>query len=575
MSYDTIDEQYKKAIKKLEELKISYPNLGSKFFCIMTDVIEDFIKTNTNGLKLLDSYLEFSNLRKEYLEEESESNYHNVYLTASKDEIYIQTDLSLLESDMDLQKELNTCEQTKTYLSNLMSICRNVRDQERNFTDAELSGIFHGYSLLEIGSTLDFSKKTIGTSGFRPKHHTFIFTTDPGDDHIRITSRSNALMDGVAVHVEHIDRDQESSKEKVEAYRLPAAINAGKVRLHIGNSAPVTAFIGRPVFENFDKNNSSKPISHKDFQMDKLKSVHMTASACSAMFHNGISDCKIAIERMYLADAIEFMKCVVGNVFRDPETQSLAAAFNLNTPYYDNRSTSEEEATILPLNDPFEIGKMAIEVAKAGGFQRVTWDGASNQIPSKPIIDQLSHEQFTELVHLAHEAGLQTYFSAGLEAEHIARCVYTGVDGLGIGTSLHYIDPDTKLMGAFDVEKIKAVLSERTKAEKTLQGRAAILLARMDRLYYEHNLTDRQNALRAQLYEAVKSQDLPTLKELLEKEELKAIISLPADQDLPVIEQAKRTLQFVERKQDHRTATLLKNAIRHRDYMQLHRLIEN
>jgi len=333
----------------------------------------------------------------------------------------------------------------------------------------------------------------------------------------------------------------------VEAYRLPAAINASRVRLHIADSAPVTAFIGRPVFENANEE-KGQPISHDKFKMDKLKSVHMSASACSAMFLNGVSDCKIAVERMYLKDAVEFMKSVVGNVFRESGRQTLAAAFNLNTTYYDDKyHTGEEQEPDGRLTDPFEIAKTAILVAADGGFDRVTWDGASDQIPSEPIIDQLTHAQFTQLVHMAHEKGLQTYFSAGLKAEHVARCVYTGVDGLGIGTSLHYIDPDTKLIGAFYPKAIRDTLKARNIAESTLKGRGAVLLARLDRLYFEKVLSGREDEKRLMLYEAVCTQNEEKIAKLLKDPVLVRISEMKEDTEHPAVERGKRMLRYMKR----------------------------
>ena len=64
-----------------------------------------------------------------------------------------------------------------------------------------------------------------------------------------MTCQDPDLMKGVTVHTEHIDRGTIKDKSLVEAYRLPAHINAAKVRLHVGPDAPCCAFIGRPVFE--------------------------------------------------------------------------------------------------------------------------------------------------------------------------------------------------------------------------------------------------------------------------------------------------------------------------------------
>lgn len=76
-----------------------------------------------------------------------------------------------------------------------------------------------------------------------------VFITDPGPGNIKVTCKDPELMKGVVVHTEHIDRGDIKDKSLVEAYRIPAHINAAKVRLHVGADAPCCAFIGRPVFE--------------------------------------------------------------------------------------------------------------------------------------------------------------------------------------------------------------------------------------------------------------------------------------------------------------------------------------
>ncbi len=75
-------------------------------------------------------------------------------------------------------------------------------------------------------------------------------------------------------------------------------------------------------------------------QVDELKTVHMTASACTAMFTNGIADAKIAIEKMTVEQSIDFMRGVVGNTLRDPARQFFSAAFNLFTPISFNNGTT-------------------------------------------------------------------------------------------------------------------------------------------------------------------------------------------------------------------------------------------
>lgn len=395
------------------------------------------------------------------------------------------------------------------------------------------------YALLERGGVVRGPFQSLGISGFRPIH-SYLFNTDPGEGHITVSCADLALMRGTAVHVEHIDRDKEFNKEKVEAYRLPAALNAAKVRLHVGSDAPTTAFIGRPVFES------------GNFRLDLLKSVHMTASACTAMFMNGIADCKIAIERMTAVDAVTFMKAVVGNVIRDRTKQYLSAAFNINTPLIDDRPTTLRYNNGQParITDRMDIARLGILIARQAGFDKVTWDGASNEVPSRPILGpvdqpehpgQLSHAQVCHLVHEAHERGLNTYVSAGLEPAQMRDAVLAGLDGVGIGTSLHFIDPETKLMGALRAEKITEALTARDAAEQSLMGRAAILLARADRMFFEATLPAHSEPDRQALFRAVVARDEEAAAVLVER--LQEIDRLPADTGHPTLEHARRLVK--------------------------------
>lgn len=542
--YMPISKLYETCKEELTALLTMFPSLAVKIEQPLFSILDDVYAQSANGLQLLDAYGAFADLKAKNLQAGRVDQHTYLELSASKSRIFINLKMEDMMENRGFSENFQDSLKNKQYLFDIMRLCQDARERGRNFKPSESCGVWSAYTLIKKGTTLDFAYRGLGTSGFCEGHHTLIFTTDPGDDHIRITSHSKEMMNGIAAHVEHIDRDKVSSKELVEAYRLPAAINAAKVRLHIGDSVPVTAFIGRPVFEN---GNADKNKPTESYEMDQLKSVHMSASACSAMFQNGVADCKLAIERMYLKDAVAFMKSVVGNVFRTLGKQTLAAAFNINTPYYDNlyHATMEDEESYM-VKDRFEIAQMAIKAAVDGGFDRVTWDGASNQIPSEPIINQLTHQQFTFLVHTAHENGLQTYFSAGLEAEHVERCVYTGVDGLGIGTSLHFIDPDTKLMGAFDPKAIKAVLDARDHAEDTQRGKAAILLARMDRLHFENLLSEAEEMIREQLYQTVCNADEVLMSSILKDERLQRVIEMELLDGNTILNRGERTLAFAK-----------------------------
>ena len=64
------------------------------------------------------------------------------------------------------------------------------------------------------------------------------------------------------------------------------------------------------------------------------------------------------------------------------KTPCSSAAYNLNHPLIDdlNPTPNGNPRTI---TDKLEIGRRGIELAALGGFDKVTWDGASDSYPSK------------------------------------------------------------------------------------------------------------------------------------------------------------------------------------------------
>jgi hypothetical protein len=384
------------------------------------------------------------------------------------------------------------------YLASISRLFAAARAAKRTLTASEEAALDVADWRLRSAEPLRTPFACLGTSGFRSVQ-TWLSLADPGPDHVRVTSWHDDLLRGLVVHVEYIDRDMVADKERVEPYRLPAAWHAARARLRVGAATPVTAFVGRPVFEN---HTGPAAVADATFDLDVLKTVHLHASACTAMFFNGIADCKIGIERMASDAAVRFMRAVSGNVLRDRDRQTLSAAFNLNTPL-----EMREGGASRVLRDRYEVGRAGVDLARAGGFEKIAWDGASNEVPSRPIVAQLSHEQLVDLVHYAHENGLETYISAGMVADHMRDAVLAGVDGVGIGTSMHYVDAATKLMGALKPDAIRAALHVRSEAARTALGRAAALLARLDQMHFESSLLDIEEEGRARLHQAVRGKN--------------------------------------------------------------------
>jgi uncharacterized protein (UPF0264 family) len=413
-----------------------------------------------------------------------------------------------------------------------------ARSKGRGLSRDEQAAVALAYRLLDRGVRLPPGFRSIGVYGFRD-HQTSLSLANPGEGHIAVTCADASLLKGTIVHIEHIDRDGVKDREKIEPYRLPAALNAARVRLHAAGAVPCTAYIGRPIFENGVALRSGTAIYRPvGFGLDLLKTVHSVASACTAMFMNGVADCKIAIERTSFSQSVELMRAVAGNVVRDPARQYLSAAFNINLPVWDDRLGSGSL-----VSDPLAVARLGIEIAVEGRFEKVTWDGATNQVPSLPVIEQLPSTAWVALVHEAHERGLETYLSAGMSANHMRPCVWTGVDGVGIGTSLHHRDPATGAIGQLNPEAVREVLKVRDDAASEPLGRAARALARLDRLFFEGTLPTRLEPVRRELFAVLRDGAADRVDETLRKIDFE---TAARTEEHPLISQAKRVLETAQ-----------------------------
>jgi hypothetical protein len=396
----------------------------------------------------------------------------------------------------------------QAFIAATMNVISAARAAGRSLTRDEQASVAASFRLLERGVQLPPGYRGIGTYGFR-RYQTSLSAANPGDGHISATCTSSDMLQGTVVHIEHIDRDNISDREVMEPYRLPAALNAARVRLHVGSATPCTAYIGRPVFENGTERRG-EVLRARQFRTDLLKSVHIAASSATVMFINGVADCKFAIERMSAQEAVEFLRAVSGNVMRNASDQYLSAAFNIRLPFLDDFA----DVPVLQ-TERLAIAKLGIEIAVRGRFDKVTWDGAGNEQPSTPIVEQMPFSDWVDLIHEAHERGLETYVSAGMKASHIRECVYIGVDGAGIGTSLHHRHPETKALGQLKPEAIREVLQVRNEAAMESLGRGAAMLARFDRLFFEGTLMEDREELRSALHQAQRARNAEEVEKLL------------------------------------------------------------
>ncbi len=248
------------------------------------------------------------------------------------------------------------------------------------------------------------------------------------------------------------------------------------------------------------------------------------------------------------SEQVAYMRAMSGHVLRNYK-QVLSAAYNLNAPLIDDLApptVNDDGESVYPLiTDNFEIAKRGIELASLGGFDKVTFDGASDTYPSQCVILQISVAKALELVHLAHQAGLITYMSAGFKFNHLADAVYTGVDGIGIGGAqiLRYMDAQTGHHGPYTEEFIDRIDDERDAAASSVRGRGVNLLCRLDRMFWEGSITGAEEDLRTPLFEALRDASEPAIEGFLADPALAGVIAMEDDGETPILGNARRLMR--------------------------------
>ncbi len=413
------------------------------------------------------------------------------------------------------------------FLAEISQLIANHRDVEDDPTTDELIAIQAAYWLLDRGVHIPGAYPIWGTSGFRDVQ-TYASITDPGEGHLAGTTRDVRYLRGVIVHVEHLERGGGFTREEMEPYRVPSARTVARVRLHVGRGAPTSSYLGRPLFEGTIANS-------------QIKTGRTFAAAASALLADNLAEVKLAVEGLSADEAITLLATLSRETRRDPHTQVLSAAFNINSPILDDRQeTIRQFGRAVWRTTPEEIGLLGIAITRGGGFGKVTWDGTSNTYPSSCVITQLTMPVALTLVHRAHEVGLLTYFSAGFRLAEVPLAVYTGVDGIGLGGAqiLRYMDVESGYHGPFIHDNIGEILAVRDGAEATDRGRAAALLARLDRLYFEGSLLSSDDDIRRLLFEALLSENIAMAAEV--RERLPHVLRMTEDTIHPLLAWADR-----------------------------------
>lgn len=431
--------------------------------------------------RLIDNYLAIFHLADELSETSLPSRFPHAALLLDSD-----ASTSGTASQGSVRFQIRDENASGTFVNAVKAMVDNAVIAGEALLPTERAVLFLAGDLLDQGQHLALSPIPWGLPGFR-KHQSVMSVTDPGPGHLLGTVTDLAYMDGVIVHIEHLERGVKIPRTVLEPYRIPVPRVVPRICMQANRFAPVSSYVGRPMFDG-------------TFEDSFLKTVHTFAAACSAFFSAGVTECKVSIEGMTARQSVKFMRALNANVRRS-ENQILSGAFCINEPLVDDRNA---DAPVL-VSDPYEVGLLGIELAAAGHFGKVTWDGTADTYPSKCVIDQLEFWQSATLVHRAHERGLLTYFSAGFRMHHLGKVVYTGVDGVGIGGAqiLRYMDYTTGNQGPFKSANIKPILELRNTAETEPRGRAARLLAKLDTLHFLNALDEKLELYREELFAAI------------------------------------------------------------------------
>lgn len=168
------------------------------------------------------------------------------------------------------------------FISINQKIIKSIRDKNRYPTFDELACIFLCEYLLNQGISFNKIKKPWLKSAIR-KHQTILSITDPGFGHLYGTLLKAKYLDGIIIHIEHLNRGLNISREIIEPYRIPQPNLVDRIVYKAAGDAPVSTYVGRPLFED-------------NSQESFVKAIHTTAVACSNYFKAGVTECKICIE---------------------------------------------------------------------------------------------------------------------------------------------------------------------------------------------------------------------------------------------------------------------------------------
>src|SRR5262249_32636463 len=114
-----------------------------------------------------------------------------------------------------ISRSLRAENKQQTVIGKAMRTIHNARREGRTLSRKELGLVHRAEQLVMSGPPLPPAYKSIARFGHRP-HQTLLSLADVGPGHLAVTLKNQALLSGLIIHNEYIDRESKS----VAPYRM-------------------------------------------------------------------------------------------------------------------------------------------------------------------------------------------------------------------------------------------------------------------------------------------------------------------------------------------------------------------
>lgn len=193
-----------------------------------------------------------------------------------------QGDLSLKYRSRPTNAQANGDLSDSELVREVTAMCREYRRQKLGtLHPADRLALLRAFQLVETGVLPSPTMQPIHTNASRTCP-TYLSLADPGLGHQVSTCWDSAMLNGSIVHIETIDRQGIADTGQIEAYRIPSIRDVARIRVLVGEEAPCSVYVGRPVFEGLQQ---TVGVRTSEFRKALLKTAHTVAAGVLVCSH--------------------------------------------------------------------------------------------------------------------------------------------------------------------------------------------------------------------------------------------------------------------------------------------------